>query len=85
LGYIGEHNETQLIITPPTELAEDTDITNYCLALGVNSKTYHSESVTKAETFTVDLWQEVTASAIVYMQVEGMDSNGEILAKSKVL
>ena len=85
LGYIGEHNETQLLITPPTELAEDTDIVSYSLAFGVNGKTYHSATVVKAETFTVDLWQEITQSAIAYMQIEGYDANGDILAKSKVL
>ena len=85
LGYIGEYNETQITVTTPTEFIEDENITGLCVAFGVEGKIFYSSSVPKAETFTVDLWDEVTADSVITIQLEGTDSDGEILAKSKML
>ncbi len=85
LGYVGEHNATTLVITPSAELANNESIVTYSVAFGVNGKIYHSENVAKAETFTCLMWQEVTASHAVTIQVEGVDADGEILAKTETL
>lgn len=85
LGYVGENNETQLIITPPVELSEDTAIVNYVVAFGAAGNVYRSAAIAKAETISCDLWQEATSDCVVTIQLEGTDNDGRILAKSQMI
>lgn len=85
LGYVGENNETRLIITPPEELTEDAAIVSYIVAFGVDGNIYRSAPIEKDTTITCDLWQEATGSKLITIQLEATDESGNILAKSQVL
>ncbi|MBQ6264889.1 MAG: hypothetical protein IJK60_05510 [Clostridia bacterium] len=85
LGYVGENNETRLIITPPEELTEDAAIVSYIVAFGVDGNIYRSAPIEKDTTITCDLWQEATGSKLITIQLEATDEGGNILAKSQVL
>lgn len=85
IGYVGEHNETELLITPPTELSTDSNVTSYFVVFGVGDEKFHSASIPAAETFTCLMWGDVTKDTAVTIQLEGMDTNGDLIAKSKTV
>lgn len=87
LGRKGEKNATQLIITPPTEMAaDDSGIVKYCVAyqIGANRKT-HSELHEKSETITVKLDKSVTRVNVLSLQLEGYDGEDTIIMKSELV
>ena len=85
IGYVGEHNETELLITPPAELSEDSAVASYRVAFGVNGEIFHSAGIPAAETFTCLMWGDTTQSTSVTIQLEATDSDGELIAKSQMV
>ena len=84
LGYVGEHNATELEITPPSEMSNNTDITGYRVAFGVEGKIYRSQTLAVIP-LTCLMWQDVTQGNVVTIQLEGYDNNGDLVVKSPML
>ncbi len=84
LGYQGEHNRTELIITPPAEMAEDPNIISYAVAFQVGAyEVAHSEICDKADTITVLIKREVSQINVTSLQLEGYDGEETLLIKSE--
>lgn len=84
LGRIGEHNATTLIITPPTELSEDSRTTHYRIAFGVRDEAVLSEAFTETP-ITVSLSKQITRASRLSLQVIAYDSEGNYVGKSDKL
>ncbi len=82
LGRIGEHNATELIITPPAVFAENEAITSYVIAFVTGGRAIHSEPLEKAETLSVKLWQQLTMLPVLGVQLEAYGNDGEFIGKS---
>lgn len=82
LGKTGEHNATQLTITPPAELSGEVRTDHYRVAFFSAGKTYLSAAKTGA-TFNVALSSDVTKSPNLSLQVIAYDDEGEFIGKSK--
>lgn len=83
LGHIGEHNATELIITPPIEFAENEVVKSYIIVFVTGGKSIPSESFDKTETLTVALWQQLTLNPVLGVQLEAYDDEGEFIGKSE--
>lgn len=84
LGNQGEHNATELIITPPQEMTDNENITSYRIAFELcNCRAVHSEIIEKSETLSLPLFSQITSSDTVAVQLEGYDNNGELVIKSE--
>lgn len=84
LGRIGEHNATTLVITPPTELSEDSRTTHYRIAFGVRDEAILSEAFTETP-ITVSLSKQLTRASRLSIQVVAYDSEGNYVGKSDKL
>lgn len=84
LGRIGEHNATTLVITPPTELSEDSRTTHYRIAFGVRDEAVLSEAFTETP-ITVSLSKQITRASRLSLQVIAYDSEGNYVGKSDKL
>ena len=84
LGRIGEHNATELVITPPTSLSGDSRTALYRVQFRTGSEIVTSESYTEVP-FTVALWQQLTEHSRLSLQVVAYDANGEYIGKSDKL
>ncbi len=88
-GRVGEKNSTILIITPPTEITENENVSVVCVACEVGDgfikNVVRSEMIEKAETITVPLWSEATVSEEGKLQVEGYDGEENLLIKSELI
>ncbi len=86
IGYYGEHNATQLVITPPQEMTDCENISYYRIAFGLtNCRAVHSESLEKGETVAMPLFSQITKSDTVSVQLEGYSSDGNLVAKSETV
>lgn len=85
VGYIGEHNATELIIIPPAAFVENEVITSYAIAFVTGGKVVRSEPLEKAETLSVKLWRQLTMFPILGVQLEAYDNNGEFIGKSRYI
>lgn len=85
IGLIGEHNATDLIITPPSEMAECEEITSYTAAFATEGRIIRSDIYEKAETITVPLCSQLTQDHTLGIQLEGYDGKGELVVKSKLI
>ncbi|MBE6771081.1 MAG: hypothetical protein E7547_02915 [Ruminococcaceae bacterium] len=85
MGRIGEHNATEVVITPPEVLAENEAVTNYVIAFSTGGMVIHSESLEKAETVSVPLWQQLTKHPVIGIQLEAYDDAGEFIGKSEYI
>lgn len=83
LGRIGEHNATELIITPPAAMTENEAVTSYVIAFVTGNMLIHSEPFEKAETVRVKIWRQLTQNPALGIQLEAYDSEGEYIAKSQ--
>ncbi len=84
LGHQGEQNRTELIITPPAEMAENPDIISYAVAFQVGAyDVAHSEICDKADTITVLIKREVSQINVISLQLEGYDGEENLLIKSE--
>lgn len=84
-GYIGEHNATQLIITPPIEMSECESIATYVVAFTTGGGVLHSDNILKTDEITVSLTSRLTRDYYLGVQLEGYDSEGELVVKSPLV
>ena len=86
IGLIGEHNATTLNIIPPIDMSTNANISTYIIAFQTgNGTVLHSKPFARGEEITVDLWQQLTLSATLGVQLEGNDSAGNLIAKSRFI
>lgn len=85
LGRIGEHNATELIITPPADIAAHEAVVSYIIAFSVSNMIIHTKPFEKSETVTVPLWKQLTQEPVIGVQLEAYDSDGEFIGKSEYL
>lgn len=86
VGKYGEHNATLLSITPPSDMAENTEIAFYRIAFGLtNCRTVHSEKIEKAETVSYLLNAQITRSDIISVQLVGYDAENKLVMKSETV
>ena len=84
-GYIGEHNATELLIIPPVEMAENAAVTAYAAVFTTNGKRIPSRTYLKSEELSIALWQQLTQSPVLNVQLEAYDGDGELVAKSPMV
>lgn len=84
-GYIGEHNATELLIIPPVEMAENAAVTVYAAVFTTNGKRIPSRTYLKNEELSIALWQQLTQSPVLNVQLEAYDDAGELVAKSQLV
>lgn len=84
-GRTGEHNATELIITPPEEMTQCEGITKYVVAFMTEGKLIRTDFYPKAESFTVPLFSQLTQDHCLGLQIEGYDDEGNLLVKSPVV
>lgn len=84
LGKIGEHNATELIITVPTALSEDSRTQSYRVAFHTNGNTVLSEAYTSSP-ITISLWKQLTQAPRLSLQVIAYDNDGNFIGKSQKL
>lgn len=84
-GYIGEHNATELLIIPPTEMAENAAVTVYAAVFTTSGKRIPSRTYLKSEELSIALWQQLTQSPVLNVQLEAYDGDGELVAKSPMV
>ena len=85
IGYVGEHNQTEIVVTPPVDLSGDENVISYRIAFGVGENKVYSETYPKADTISCLLWQQVTAENTLGIQLEAYDNDGDLIAKSAVV
>ncbi|MBQ3045620.1 MAG: hypothetical protein IJO03_01010 [Clostridia bacterium] len=85
IGRIGEHNATDLVITPPAEMAQCEEIINYVAAFVTEGKIIRSDFYPKAEQITVSLCSQLTQDHTLGVQLEGYDGSGGLVVKSPVI
>lgn len=84
-GYIGEHNATRLVITPPLEMSECESIATYVVAFTTGGGVLHSDNILKTDEITVSLTSRLTRDYYLGVQLEGYDSEGELVVKSPLV
>lgn len=82
LGFIGEHNATELVIIPPRELEESEKVTGYAAAFTTDGRVIRSRTYQKGEELKIPLWQQLTQASVLGVQLEAFDSDGEFVGKS---
>lgn len=85
IGYVGEHNATEIIVTPPDILASNEAVTRYIIAFVTGGKIIHSEPFNKAETLAVKLWKQLTLETVMGIQLEAYDDNQNFVGKSEFI
>jgi len=84
LGRIGEHNATQLTITPPDALTLEPRTATYRVQFRTGSEVVTSESFTTVP-FTIPLWHQLTEHSRLSLQIIAYDADGEYIGKSEKL
>ncbi len=83
LGKQGEHNATELVIVPPSEMTDCEDVTSYRIAFGLtNCRCVHSETLEKSAEVSMLLFSQITSSESVEIQLEGYGADGNLVMKS---
>lgn len=85
IGYVGEHNATEIVVTPPDILASNEAVTRYIIAFVTGGKIIHSEPFNKAETLAVKLWKQLTLETVMGIQLEAYDDNQNFIGKSEFI
>ncbi len=85
LGRMGEHNATDIVITPTEEMLQCEDIINYVAAFVTDGKIIRSDLYPKAETVTVPLCAQLTQDHSLGVQLEGYDGEGSLVVKSPIV
>ncbi len=84
-GRMGEHNATDLIITPPAEMTGCDEILNYVVAFVTEGKIIRTDFYPKAETITVSLCSQLTQDHSLSVQLEAYDGTGGLVVKSPIV
>lgn len=85
IGRMGEHNATDLVITPPAEMTKCEEIVNYVAAFVTEGKIIRSDFYPKAEQITVSLCSQLTQDHSLSLQLEGYDGTGGLVVKSAIV
>lgn len=85
IGNIGEHNATELILTPPSKIADCEAVKSYIVAFVVGGMVIHSEPFSKTETLSVKLWRQLTEEPVMGIQIEAYDENENFIGKSELI
>lgn len=85
IGRMGEHNATDLVITPPAEMTECGEIVNYVAAFVTEGKIIRSDFYEKAEQITIPLCSQLTQDHSLSLQLEGYDGAGGLVVKSAIV
>lgn len=89
LGYVGEHNATELLIIPPKELAENERVKFFKLAFSVPYSVIYSENLyiglLKNSIIEWSIPDSVTKHTVVSLQVEAYGEKGNLLMKSPTI
>lgn len=85
IGRIGEHNATDLVITPPEEMTECAEIVSYVAAFVTEGKIVRSELYPKADRLTIPLCSQLTQDHFLGFQLEGYDAHGGLVVKSSII
>lgn len=85
LGRIGEHNATQLKITPPEEMTANDDITGYFVAFETGGLIIHSEKFENADEITPVLQAQLTMNKNIRVQLEGCNREDVVIMKSQLV
>lgn len=85
IGYVGEHNATEIVVTPPDILASNEAVTSYMIAFVTGGMIIHSKPFNKAETLAVKLWKQLTLETVMGIQLEAYDDNQNFIGKSEFI
>ena len=85
IGRIGEHNATDLIITPPEEMADCREIVSYVAAFVTEGKIVRSELFPKTDHLVIPLCSQLTQDHFLGFQLEGYDNKGGLVVKSEII
>lgn len=85
IGNIGEHNATEIILTPPSKIADCEAVKSYIVAFVVGGMVIHSEPFSKTETLSVKLWKQLTEEPVMGIQLEAYDENENFIGKSDLI
>ena len=86
LGNKGEHNATELVITAPEEMLNDNNVECFIIAFQIGAhKQFRSNVQEKSETVRYKVPREVTEANTISVQLEGYDSEEELIVKSDVV
>lgn len=85
IGYVGEHNATEIVVTPPDILASNEAVTSYIIAFVTGGMIIHSKPFNKAETLAVKLWKQLTLETVMGIQLEAYDDNQNFIGKSEFI
>ena len=85
IGRIGEHNATNLVITPPQEMTDCAGIQSLIAVFAGNGKLFRTEQYPKEAQITVPLCSPLTQSHSLSFQLEGYGSDGNLIVKSPLI
>ncbi len=85
IGRMGEHNATDIIITPTAEMSQCDEIENYVAAVVTDGRVIRSDFYPKGETITVPLCAQLTQDHSLGVQLEGYDGAGALVVKSPMV
>lgn len=86
LGKQGEHNATELVITPPIEMTANEKIVNYSVVFQTGAyKKFFSKIIEKSEMLTVPIERDVTQVNCLSIQLEAYDGEENLIIKSECI
>lgn len=85
IGRIGEKNAAQLIITPPAEMEENENITNYVAVFSTVRGTVETDPYIKGEEIAVAVTERLSVGHAMAVQLEGHDDGGNVIVKTPLI
>ncbi len=85
IGRIGEKNAAQLVITPPEEMANNENITNYVAVFSTARGTVETDPYPKSEQIAVAVTERLSVGHAMAVQLEGHDDGGNIIVKTPLV
>lgn len=85
IGRIGEKNAASLVITPPAEMAENENITNYVAVFATARGTVETDPYPKSEQFTVAVDERLSVGYSMAVQLEGRDDGDNLIVKTPLV
>lgn len=85
IGRIGEKNAAQLIITPPAEMEENENITNYVAVFSTVRGTVETDPYIKGEEIAVAVTERLSVGHAMAVQLEGHDDGGNVIVKTPLV
>lgn len=82
LGKVGEHNATELLIKPPADMLEYSDLSHISVVFSMGTKRVSSDAISAADEISFIISRDFTKVSVVSLQLEGYDGNDNLLVKS---